>query len=660
MKTASEHRLISLLAYAAAFSLACSIALSGTALAGPSAPAAQAPARDTAPLDLAVDMSITVHADRSAEEVTTRRLKVLSEAAVQAAGQYAQSFVEGMETLTIVKAYTIKPDGREIPVEAADIITRDGSSGSLFHLRDLKMRTVVFSDVAVGDTVVAVTRRTETSGIFPGQYIKYILFPRALPYAASTVHIAAPTELKLKVAALGDGLQDKVSVQGALTVHDIRFQPLPRQFNETGATSPLDRDPRVLISTFASYEDMAKAYWAQARERAKVTSEIQALADTITAGINDRRAQAVAIDRWVKRNIRYVAIYLGTGRVVPYPAASVLKHRFGDCKDHATLMTALLAAKGIASEHVLINANNAYTMPDPPTMAYINHVILYLPEFGVYDDPTATYASFGVLGANGYDKPVIRVSDAGAQRARTPAMKAADHTTINRTRITIAADGTMTGETEQIATGIFAISARQTAANIEAIGPERAAERRLASLHTPGKGRFEIGSLASLDHTYTIKSAFTYAMRMNIEPRALRPILLGTPIHVRPGEYLLGKRIAGRQLPFQCGSGREIEDIELYFADSLPMPRHLIGRTIDTRFFSYQSHYFYRGHTMTVRRVFESHVPGQVCAPQAETELAASLNQVQGSINSKLYFPAVTASTLARTTLRATEGAARD
>ena len=82
------------------------------------------------------------------------------------------------------------------------------------------------------------------------------------------------------------------------------------------------------------------------------------------------------------------------------------------------------------------------------------------------------------------------------------------------------------------------------------------------------------------------------------------------PIHVRPGEYLLGPRIAGRQLPFSCGSGREIEEIKLVFADGLPHPRHLMGRTIDTRLFSYESHYMYVGNTMTVRRVFESHVPG--------------------------------------------------
>jgi transglutaminase-like putative cysteine protease len=115
----------------------------------------------------------------------------------------------------------------------------------------------------------------------------------------------------------------------------------------------------------------------------------------------------------MKKNIRYVAIYLSVGRVVPHDAATVLQNKFGDCKDKATLMSALLATKGIASEHALINFGNAYTLPEPPTMLALNHVILYLPEFGVYDDPTANFAAFGVLAAENYDKPVVRVSGSG-------------------------------------------------------------------------------------------------------------------------------------------------------------------------------------------------------------------------------------------------------
>src|SRR5262249_14420909 len=145
-----------------------------------------------------------------------------------------------------------------------------------------------------------------------------------------------------------------------------------------------------------SYEDLGRAYAAAAAAKVVVTPEITALAEEITKGVSDRRQQAMAIDAWMKRNIRYVAVYLGVGRVVPNDTATVLRHKFGDCKDKVTLMSALLAAKGIASEPVLINLGPAYTLPEPPTLVALNHVILYLPDFDLYDDPTVAPAAFGV------------------------------------------------------------------------------------------------------------------------------------------------------------------------------------------------------------------------------------------------------------------------
>ena len=143
---------------------------------------------------------------------------------------------------------------------------------------------------------------------------------------------------------------------------------------------------------------MGRAYAAAASPKSFVTPEIAALADDITKGIDDRRQQAIAIDAWMKKNIRYVAVFLALGRVVPNDAASVLRNKIGDCKDKATLMSALLAAKGIVSEAVLINLGGTYSLPEPPTMVALNHVILYLPEFDLYDDPTQNFAAFGVLG----------------------------------------------------------------------------------------------------------------------------------------------------------------------------------------------------------------------------------------------------------------------
>src|ERR1043166_8205191 len=92
-------------------------------------------------------------------------------------------------------------------------------------------------------------------------------------------------------------------------------------------------------------------------------------------------------------------------------------------------MTALLTAKGIASELVLINGGNAHTLDLPATLAALNHVMIYLPEFGRYDDPTASFSSFGALSET-YDKPAVHLSASGVRLGRTPAMRATDHTLV--------------------------------------------------------------------------------------------------------------------------------------------------------------------------------------------------------------------------------------
>src|SRR5262249_41163293 len=146
--------------------------------------------------------------------------------------------------------------------------------------------------------------------------------------------------------------------------------------------------PSFRISTFPGYEAIAEAYYAQAKGRATVTPEVQRLADEITADKPDVRAQAEAIYNWVTRNIPYRAAIFGSGRHIPNDTSLILSRRFGDCKDAATLMTALLAAKGIDSEHVLINANSTYQLPKTATLSAFNHVIVYIPALDRYADPT--------------------------------------------------------------------------------------------------------------------------------------------------------------------------------------------------------------------------------------------------------------------------------
>lgn len=417
------------------------------------------------------------------------------------------------------------------------------------------------------------------------------------------------------------------------------YSPKPRRDVEPGQTSPLDHDPHILVSTFSSYEELGRSFFSAASPKMAVTPEIQKLADEITRGLADKRAEAEAIDRWMKRNIRYVGVYLANGRVVPHAAATVLKNRYGDCKDHTALMAALLAARGIASEQVLINHGDVYTLPETVAWNYFNHVMLYLPELGIYDDPTASLASFGVLPRASYDKPVLHASATGAHLARTPAMRAEDHTTINRTRIAVAADGTMTGETVQIMTGANATDGRNTAREIRKHASDFAAAKLLEGSGNPGRGQIDVGAPQDLAGTYTVKAKFVLNAKMNVSA-GTQAIPQGLAIQKRPGEFLLGPRVAGRHMPFMCFAGRQVEEIDVSFADGLTMPEALKGRTMENRAFTYQTSYQIEGRTLKIRREFVTRVAGQVCAPELEKDIAQPLKIVADNLaNTKMLFP---------------------
>jgi len=602
------------------------------------APSANDADRNSPAHTLSAEVGITIRPDLTATTDSTVRLKILRESAIRALGQQNLTYVESLGSLEVIEAYTEKPDGRKLAIDPAHILTRDAATGlNAIYQRDSKVKTLIFPDIEVGDTLVYRSRTNRTDNRFPGHFSYHAAFPRSVPYGTYRLTVDEPRSLGLRVHVKGDGLAYESAEAGEVRHHIFSFRPTGWAPEELGAVSILDRDPQLALTTFKDMTEAGSSYWSSMQDRDVVAPEIQVLADEITQAIEDKRAQAEAIDRWVKKNIRYVFVLLGSSGITPNPAPTVLKNKFGDCKDHVALMGALLKAKAIASEQVLINLGNIYRLPELPLPAF-NHVMLYLPEFDLYTDPTASFASFAVLPESSYDKPVLHISSTGGRLARTPSMKAEDHVTIAKTTASIGADGVIKGTTRQTATGIFATSARGVATQIQTQGREKYAETVLRALGAPGTGVFEPAAPFDFSEPYVVQGDFSLSEKLQIPLNGARNIPFGMPIHRRPSLGLLGQRVAGRKTDFFCYAGRQIEDIELTFADGLPLPRAIRGSSIDTRFFNYRSSYRIENRTLTVRREFESKVTGQVCASEVESEVSEPMQLVARSLRAQMLF----------------------
>lgn len=420
--------------------LACAAIVLALVLPVWSVEEARTDALASAPKLFTLHTAVTVNADHTAEVLETRRITILKQDAIRAAGQQVATYIEGMESLDLVEAYTQKSDGRRLDVSPDRIFRRDAAiDGDGNYLVDQKALTAFFPDLSVGDTVVFTTRLKILSGSFPGHLVTQFLHSsavkgdkanlkitiaegeREIPAPGSRYRIVVPRDMDLTIGVGGEGVTTDVTQDETSTVYIVTFGIVPEP-EKGDPRPPVERGPHILLSTLRDYADLGINYWAAAEPHVAVTPVVQAMADEITAGIDDRREQAKAISDWVRRNIRYLIVHKGIGRDLSAESAeTVLRNRYGECKEHAVLTKALLAAKGIDAELVLINLGKVSLMPDTPTLAFFNHLMIYLPEFELYDDPTAPKGVFGQMSFGGHNKPVVHLSERGARIATTPA-----------------------------------------------------------------------------------------------------------------------------------------------------------------------------------------------------------------------------------------------
>ena len=349
--------------------------------------------------------------------------------------------------------------------------------------------------------------------------------------------------------------------------------------------------------------------------------------------------QAKLIYEWVSKHVRYVALYLAAGGVVPHDADAVLAAGYGDCKDHVALYAALLKARGIDSHGVLINLGDSYRLSGPPSMAQLNHIITYLPEFDLYADTTAGVAPFGTLPFLEYGKPAVMVGGDGPAEIRLGLIAADANTITTRTDARLEADGSISGTTKTVATGPASIMLRLAARWAQANGNEGAARRQLDALGQPGTGIFQFGPPDDIDESYTMSGRFTLDARPEyLEGDSFAPPL-GLPALPRPGDFLLGplrRTTLPASEPTPCFSGRDAEQIALEIPQGFEVQRLPKDRRIAQEGFVYTSHWSQEGRIVTVRRELESRIDTPLCSGARRQAVAAAMVDIRRDHRAKI------------------------
>jgi len=145
---------------------------------------------------------------------------------------------------------------------------------------------------------------------------------------------------------------------------------------------------------------------------------------------------------YVVRNTRYVGLEFGIHGYKPYRVTQVLARRFGDCKDKASLLIALLREMGVEAELVLVRTRRGGRLDrEPASLAVFDHAVVYVPKLDRYMDGTAEFAGLGELPAQDQGVAVLRVGPRGSRFVETPVLPSSENRVDRRWKVHIEATG---------------------------------------------------------------------------------------------------------------------------------------------------------------------------------------------------------------------------
>jgi hypothetical protein len=443
------------------------------------APVPEHDAKTTAAI-LYSDMTLTVRPNGTLQSVVRQVIKILRPEGVRygviRADAGAQSRITGMH------GWNLAPGAKAVDVADSEAV-ESGIIG-------------VAAGELVGD---ARSKLLRIPGVVPGNIIAYEytrelqpylladdwVFQDEIPVRETHYNLELPGGWSYKAhwinhaetPAVTSGTRTLWTLTDLKAIHEERQMPPWEAISGRLAISLVP--PNGHGQGFETWSDVGAWYLNLAQGQLATSAAIKQQVAALTAAQPTLFGKVQALAGFVQNDVRYVAIELGIGGYQPHAAADVFTHRYGDCKDKATLLGTMLKEIGVDSSYVIVNSERgAIGASTPPNLGF-DHVILAIhlpagidgagllatatqPKLGriLYFDPTDTYTPLGALSGPLQDGYGLLVTAAGSELVHLPVLPVTASSRQRTAHLTLDGSGTLRGEVQEVSTGDAAAFAR--------------------------------------------------------------------------------------------------------------------------------------------------------------------------------------------------------
>ena len=307
------------------------------------------------------------------------------------------------------------------------------------------------------------------------------------PVVSSKISVVVPQGWKVTGTTLNHSPVEP-AISGTSYTWELR--DLPPIESEPASPPLTDLAPRIAIKyfpgegarnpgvkAFDDWREVSRWYSELADPQAVPDEQIAARARELTATAKTEGDKVRAIARYVQ-SLQYISIQIGIGRWRPHAASQVFAKSYGDCKDKANLMRAMLKVVNIESYPVLIFSGDADHVRDTwVSPGQFNHCIIAIRVSNETREPTVIeHQSLGrllIFDATDEHTPVgdlpdeeqgswalIAAGDAGTL-VRMPALPANASRLEREADVVLTPEGSITATLKEVSTGQTAVAERR-------------------------------------------------------------------------------------------------------------------------------------------------------------------------------------------------------